>query len=228
MGRPIASKYFGNRNTDGSGVGGEQLAIHAGNSAVVYSAITSGTGYYTANAVATFSAPQITGGTLATGTPVLNGSGNVTGVLVTNVGSGYTSAPSVVITGANTSPAAITPTITTSSRTDAITVSAYLSVADNGSSAVASDIIKQTGARSYRVQNAQGSGKVKLVTSSPAAGECRITATDSDSGTYYVKKLESRTVTLLPVTGSQFLEDQQVVWTLDSAEAGVSVVIANN
>jgi hypothetical protein len=228
MGRPIASKYFGNRNTDGSGVGGEQLAIHAGNLAVVYSAITSGTGYYTANAVATFSAPQITGGILATGTPVLNGSGNVTGVLVTNVGSGYTSAPSVVITGANTSAASITPTITTSSRTDAITVSAYLSAADGGSSAVASDIVKQVGARRYKVQNAQGTGKVKLVTSVPAAGEMRITATDSDSGTYFVKKLESRTATLVPGTGTQFVTDQQVAWSLDSAVEDVSVVIANN
>jgi hypothetical protein len=107
-------------------------------------------------------------------------------------------------------------------------VSAYLSAADGGSSAVASDIVKQVGARRYKVQNAQGTGKVKLVTGSPAAGECRMTATDSDGGTYYVKKLESRTVTLLPASGTQFVEDQQVVWTLDSAEANVSVVIANN
>jgi hypothetical protein len=55
-----------------------------------------------------------------------------------------------------------------------------------------------------------------------------VKATDSDSGTYYVKKLESRTATLLPDTGTQFVEDQQVAWTLDSAEENVSVVIANN
>jgi hypothetical protein len=218
MGRPIASKYFGNRNTDG--VGGEGVAT-----ANVYVA---GTGYYSANAVVSFTAPQITGGSTATGTLSLNGSGNVTAVLITSAGSGYTSAPTATVTGANTSPATIGNLTLTSSVSDAITASAYLSADDGGSSAVASDIVKQVGARRYKVQNARGTGKVKLVTSSPAAGEMRITATDSDSGTYYVKKLESRTATLLPATGTQFVEDQQVAWTLDSAEENVSVVIANN
>lgn len=217
MGRPIASRYFGNRNTDG--VGGEGVAF-----ANVWIA---GTGYYTANVAVTFSAPQITGGTTATGTVSLNGSGNVSGIVITNAGTGYTSAPTASITGANAAPASANVALT-STVTDAITVSAYLSAADGGSSAVASDIIKQVGARRYKVQNAQGSGKVKLVTSAPAAGECRMTATDSAGGTYYVKKLESRTACLLPVTGTQFAEDAHVVWTLDSATVDVSVVISNN
>jgi hypothetical protein len=218
MGRPIASRYFGNRNTDG--VGGEGVATA--------NVFVAGNGYYSANAAVTFSAPQITGGSTATGTLTLNGSGNVTAVVITSAGSGYTSAPTAVVTGANVSLATVANIALTSSVSDAITASAYLSADDGGSSAVASDIVKQVGARRYKVQNAQGTGKVKLVTSSPAAGEMRITATDSASGTYYVKKLESRTATLLPVTGTQFVEDQQVVWTLDSAEENVSVVIANN
>lgn len=218
MGRPIASRYFGNRNTDG--VGGEGVATA--------NVFVAGTGYFEANAAVAFSAPQITGGSTATGTLTLNGSGNVTAVVITSAGSGYTSAPTALVTGANTSPATVANVTLTSSVSDAITASAYLAAADGGSSAVASDIVKQVGARRYKVQNAQGSGKVKLVTTAPAAGEMRITATDSDAGTYYVKKLESRTVTLLPDTGVQFVEDQQVVWTLDSAEENVSVVIANN
>jgi hypothetical protein len=218
MGRPIASKYFGNRNTDG--VGGEGVATA--------NVFVAGNGYFAANAAVTFSAPQITGGSTATGTLTLNGSGNVTAVLITSAGSGYTSAPTAVVTGANVSVATVANVALTSSVSDAITASAFLATADGGSSAVASDIVKQVGARRYKVQNAQGTGKVKLVTSAPAAGEMRITATDSDSGTYYVKKLESRTATLLPATGTQFVEDQQVVWTLDSAEENVSVVIANN
>jgi hypothetical protein len=218
MGRPIASKYFGNRNTDG--VGGEGVAT-----ANVFIA---GNGYFAANAAVTFSAPQITGGSTATGTLTLNGSGNVTAVLITSAGSGYTSAPTAVVTGANVSVATVANVALTSSVSDAITASAFLATADGGSSAVSSDIVKQVGARRYKVQNAQGTGKVKLVTSAPAAGEMRITATDSDSGTYYVKKLESRTATLLPATGTQFVEDQQVAWSLDAAEANVSVVIANN
>jgi len=218
MGRPIASKYFGNRNTDG--VGGEGVATA--------NVFVAGTGYFSANAAVTFTAPQITGGSTATGTLTLNGSGNVTAVVITSAGSGYTSAPTATVTGANTSPATVGNITLTSSVSDAITASAFLATADGGSSAVASDIVKQVGARRYKVQNAQGTGKVKLVTSAPAAGEMRITATDSDSGTYYVKKLESRTATLLPDTGTQFVEDQQVAWTLDSAEENVSVVIANN
>ena len=218
MGRPIASKYFGNRNVDG--VGGEGVAG--------VTILDGGDGYFEANAAVTFSAPQITGGTTATGTPVLDGNGSVTGVTITNGGTGYTSAPTAVFTGANANVATSNVVSLTSSVSDAITASAFLEVADGGSSAVASDIVKQVGARRYKVQNAQGIGKVKLVTTVPAAGEMRITATDSDSGTYYVKKLESRTVTLLPATGTQFAEDQKVAWTLDSAEENVSVVIANN
>jgi hypothetical protein len=215
MGRPIASRYFGNRNTNG--VGGEGVAT-----ANVYVA---GTGYYSANAAVTFSAPQITGGATATGTLTLNGSGNVSAVIVTSAGSGYTAAPTALVTGANVAVSIVGNIALTSSETATL---AFLSTADGGSSAVASDIVKQVGARRYKVQNAQGSGKVKLVTSAPAAGECRMTATDSDGGTYYVKKLESRTACLLPDTGTQFLEDAHAVWTLDSAEAGVSVVISNN
>lgn len=219
MGRPIASRYFGNRNTDGVGGEGVQYA----------NVWIAGTGYYTANVGVTFSAPQITGGTTATGTVSLNGSGNVSGIVITNAGTGYTSAPTASITGANASPASANVSLFASSTTDdAITVSAYLLVADGGSSAVASDIIKQVGARRYKVQNAQGSGKVTLVTSAPAAGECRMTATDSDGGTYYVSKLESRTACLIPNTGTQFTANAHVKWTLDSAEADVSVVISNS
>ena len=50
-----------------------------------------GTGYVTAPTV-TFSAPQMAGGTTATGVAVITG-GVVTGVTITNPGSGYTTAP---------------------------------------------------------------------------------------------------------------------------------------
>jgi hypothetical protein len=220
MGRPIASKYFGNRNTDG--VGGEGVA------SIALGGTNNSSGYTTGDAL-TFTAPQITGGTTAAGTVTANGAGYITAVTVTSAGTGYTSAPTVTAETGTQGTLTLTAALNAATTTqDAITVSAYLSAADGGSSAVASDIVKQVGARRYKVQNAQGTGKVKLVTGSPAAGECRMTATDSDSGTYYVKKLESRTVTLLPATGTQFVEDQQVVWTLDSAEEGVSVVISNN
>ena len=83
MGRPIKAINFG--SPKGTGVGGEGVQY-----ANVWLA---GTGYYSANAAVTFSAPQISGGTTATGTVTLNGSGNVTAISITNAGSGYTSAP---------------------------------------------------------------------------------------------------------------------------------------
>ena len=220
MGRPIASRYFGNRNTDGVGVEGVASVALGG---------TNNSSGYTTGAALTFTAPQITGGTTATGTVTANGAGYITAVTVTNAGTGYTSAPTVTAPTGTQGTLTLTASLIAASTTpDAITVSAYLSAADGGSSAVASDIVKQVGSRRYTVQNAQGTGKVRLVTSSPAAGECRMTATDSAGGTYYVKKLESRTACLLPVTGTQFAEDDHAAWTLDSAEANISVVIANN
>jgi len=57
------------------------------------------------------------------------------------------------------------------------------------------DIIKQTGSRSYLVQNSQGRGDVKLVataTNSLAKGQMNITATDYNNAIYLVKKLSSR------------------------------------
>jgi hypothetical protein len=63
-----------------------------------------GTGYIPAETTVTFGAPNVTGGIQATGTAVISG-GVITGVTVTNPGSGYTSAPAVTIasTGAGAS-----------------------------------------------------------------------------------------------------------------------------
>lgn len=220
MGRPIASKHFGNRNTDG--VGGEGVA------SIALGGTNNSSGYTTGGAL-TFTAPQITGGTTATGTVTANGAGFITAVTVTSAGTGYTSAPTVTAATGTQGTLTLTATLIAATTTpDAITASAFLATADGGSSAVASDIVKQVGARRYTVRNAQGTGKVRLVVTAPAAGEVRITATDSAGGTYFVKKLESRTATLVPDTGTQFVTDQQVAWSLDTATEDVSVVIANN
>ncbi|MCZ7380167.1 MAG: hypothetical protein O8C64_01115 [Candidatus Methanoperedens sp.] len=56
---------------------------------------------------------NITGGngTNATATATLNGTGSITGITVTNGGSGYNSTPTVIITGGNTSSATATATL---------------------------------------------------------------------------------------------------------------------
>ena len=220
MGRPVKSVYFGNRNSNG--VGGEGVLY-----ANVYLA---GTGYYTANVGVTFSAPQITGGTTAQGTVTLNGSGNVTAITVTVPGTGYTSAPVMTITGANASGALGNVRLYgTGVTANAINMTAYLSAADGGNSAVASDIVKQTGSKRYRVANAQGTGVVALVDNgSPTAGQGYIGATDSDGGTYYVKKLYDSTVFLTPDTGTQFAANTRVQWNITSPVASTSVTLDNN
>lgn len=210
MGRPIKKLYIGNRNTDG--VGGEGVA-----STTITGA---GTGYTTGDAV-TFSAPELPGGTTATGTVVAT-AGAVDSITITNAGSGYTSAPTVDLTAEGNGDATATAALTTGTQ-NAITVSAYVT---GGSSAVAGDIVSQKGSKTYRVTTAQGTSECKLVTSAPAEGEMRITATDSAGGTYYVKKLTNRTVVVLPGTGTQFDEDAKVKWA-DSATLNESVALTN-
>ena len=62
----------------------------------------SGAGYSSSSATVTFSAP--TTGTTATGTPIVS-SGKITGVTITNPGSGYTSAPTITFGGSHTTAA---------------------------------------------------------------------------------------------------------------------------
>jgi hypothetical protein len=113
MGRPIKSKYFGNRNypydneqTGGnSGVGGEKVA------AVVIS--NSGT-QYSAGTTAAFGAPNIKGGIQATASLEFGTNSNlgkIMSVTVTNAGSGYTAVPTLTLTTASTVTYASTGTI---------------------------------------------------------------------------------------------------------------------
>jgi hypothetical protein len=86
------------------------------NTYVISASIVNGGNGYSEGAVVTFSAPV--SGTTATGTVVVE-SGVITGVTMTNKGSGYTVAPSVTFTPATTK----TPTATGSAGAYTITVS---------------------------------------------------------------------------------------------------------
>lgn len=203
MGRPIKSVYFGNRNTDG--VSGEGVAT-----ATVG---VKGDGYWSANAAATFTAPQITGGTTATATLTFGNvtSGNIASVVITSAGSGYTSAPTLTITGANTTPASTFTVTLTTSTTDALTCNAWVTGDTIGR---VGDIIKQTGSRTFRVATATATSKCKLVTTAdgPAAeGEMTITATKSDTSTFNIAKINDRTV--YDSSGNQYQ------WVLGAANA---------
>jgi hypothetical protein len=211
MGRPIKKLFIGNRNS--TGIGGEGVA-----STTITGA---GTGYTTGEAV-TFSAPQLPGGTTATGTVVVT-AGAVDSITITNAGSGYTSAPTVDLSGEGNGDATATATLTTGTQ-NAIAISAYV---PGGSSAVAGDIVAQKGSKTYRVTTAQGTGECVLVAAAiPTEGQMNITATDSAGDTYYVKKLTNRTVVLLRATGTEFETDAKVKWG-DTAILNTQVSITN-
>jgi len=103
----------------------------------------------------------------------------------------------------------------------------------NGTIGQQADIVSQRSARRYKVTNATETDVCRLVANAAVVsaggprgpGEMTITATDSDAGTYLVKKLDSRTATLYPNTGTQFVEDEQVVWTSTGVAASNSSAI---
>jgi hypothetical protein len=226
MGRPLHKKYFGNTNyiTTGEGVGGEGVAsVTIGGSWANFADATT---------TVTFSAPQIAGGETATGTATIV-AGAVTAVVVTNSGSGYTSAPTVTIEdsdgGAETTGTA-TAVLTSgaSARQNAIAAYAFVT----GGSNKLGDIVKQVSSRRYKVSTADGTMVCSLVTDgvANAAGEMTITATDSSGKTYYVAKLTSRKAVLVPfgTTGHEFVSGTSVRWTFGTAVLNTSVTIANN
>jgi hypothetical protein len=215
MGRPIKQKFF-DPKADTAADGSSRILI-GGESVGSLTFSNRGEGYYSANVAITLGAPNLPTGVQATvSSIVLFGNGAINTFTVSG-GTGYTSAPAVAITGANTTPAAATATLT-SVVTNVIATTAFIPAANGGSSAVAGDIVKQVGARRYKVITAQGTGKCKLVTTTPSAGTMTIIATDSQGSTYYVKKLEENTATLVQNTngGSGFDYDtgEKAKWSL--------------
>jgi hypothetical protein len=220
MGRPIKNQYLNPDKEDGVGArrpgqGGEK----------VYRVDISdgGTGYYTANATVSFTAPQLVGGTTATGTVTLDGSGNVTAVVLTNVGSGYTSAPTVAFLGANSAAASGTAVLTTANVANALAANAWLTGGTVGVTNV--DILKQRGSRTFMVNDGTRTGLAKLVTTDTpeAAGQMVLTATFANAATFAVAKITNRVV--YNSAGTKFL------WTLGAASSSTepkTVTITNS
>jgi len=191
MGRPIKKRYFGSRANSENGtlgaVGGEQIA------SVV--ALATGTGF-TATTAVVFKTPDIAGGNKAVGTlNILNGGINPTNpVTFTDYGTGYLNTTSIYSFVGSGSGGVLGVSLTTTVP-NAIACVAW--VPTDTAQRSNADIIKQEASHRYNVQVNNGStilsGQCKLVsTSTLAAGQMYITATDSASGTYYVTKLTSR------------------------------------
>ena len=229
MGRPINKKFFGNLRapytdiptSQASGVGGESVATIAINN--------SGTLYTTSTTLnLTFSNPQITGGTKATGRVTTNEAGNVATVTLLTAGTGYTTAPTVTVNGGTTGTTATFTISLTSNTQNAIAFTSYLTT---GSGAfTGGDIHKQEASRRYLVENSQGIGQCKLVTTDTLTkGTMNIIATDFSGATYWVKKLTARRVTLVnrTSTSTALVSGGSTGWTLGAA-TGTIVTIASN
>ena len=210
MGRPIKKKFFGNLNPGGAG--GEGVSL-----------VTIGTNpVSTLTVTVVFGAPSIAGGVTAAGTAVKTGN-TVTSVLITTAGSGYTSAPTVTFTGTGMTVIGNATATLTTSALNAISVTAFI---PTGSSAVASDIVKQEASRRYLVTNAQGTGQCRLTAvgnASLVAGQMNLLATDTLGSTYYVTKLTARRATLSTATnvgGFEYTSGAVSGWTLGAATTG--------
>ncbi len=210
MGRPIKSKYFGTQK--GKGTGGEGVSL-----------VTIGTApVSTLTVTVSFSAPDLPGGTQATGTAVKTGN-TVTSVTIDTAGAGYLSAPTVTFTGTNMTTVGDGTSTLTASVSNVIKARAFLT----GGSALVADIDEQVASKKYRVQTTDGTGVVRLVstvTSALVAGQMNILATDANGSTYWVKKLTARRAVVVQSTASgsfAFDNNESVGWTLGSASAGV-------
>jgi hypothetical protein len=127
MGRPIKEKFFGNTNSPYSnqaqggvtGVGGEGVTTVALNN--------TGTLYTTSTTLgATFSAPNIPGGVAGTAQVTTNALGNIASVTLVSAGTGYTSAPTLAVTGGTTGTLATFTVALTSNRQNAIKGEAFI------------------------------------------------------------------------------------------------------
>ena len=230
MGRPLNKKFFA--NTNAVGVGGEGVASVAAVTGLV--GMVAG-GPFTILA-ADITAPQITGGAkpVLTFTALSTTTGSVS---VVSAGSGYTAAPTVTVRGSLAGGSTtVTPTATLSaSRVNGIKCETQFAAGDT--EITTGDVVKQQGSRRYKVQTSQGTGFFTLVTTeAKAAGEMSIKATDSDGNTYFVAKLTSRKVLLVPAAnvhggtttiGSQFASGASAKWTFGSAVANTTVTIDN-
>lgn len=229
MGRPINHRYFGDLNknatTQGNQTGGEGVA-----SVTIASPIAATLD--AATVTVTFSAPQIAGGRRATGTAVIDGSKDLTGITITDPGTGYTAVPTISIVDSDDSETlsltsgsgGVTVALTASTQ-NALSVQARFSGTNRTSG---NDIVRQVGSKRFIVKTQDGQRVFTLVTRTPAAaGEMAIVATDADGATYWVSKLYNRTCRLVNKTGTPLFGDGvKVKWGLTTASGVVSITNA--
>lgn len=206
--------HMGPGSIDGNGFG--LVFSIAASSYAVSTASVDSEGTYTAvptNPVATTVDPA--GGTGAT----LTAHWGVKSITMTENGSGY-------ITVADAAPSFSSGTAAGTSVLEATQENAIVGV--NLATGDIVDIVKQESSDSYWVNTGSDVILLDLAPSNASYG-LYIEATDSDGDTYWVRKLEARTVTLGTEggTGVQWTDYGRAQWTFGTPVAGVSVTIRN-
>jgi hypothetical protein len=166
----------------------------------------------------------------------------VSGIEITEKGSGYTSVSDAAITFSS-GIASYTSVLTTdsgapgSSTNQENAIIAYAKINDSITNAEVADIIKQRGTKRFKVKTATGTAICELKSGalSPSAstdtGKMTIGAVDDTNGTYYVTKIGGRRCTVVQNNGTAFATNSSVPWVLSksdpSYDAATTVVIAN-
>jgi hypothetical protein len=233
MARSLNQKYFGNRNigttgTTDNGIGGEGVA------SITLGGVNNSSGY-ALNDPIEISAPNLPGGVQATAkVTALGASNSITAITVTEKGSGYTSVPTVTESvGGVQGTLTFTAVLTTdtgnvgSSTNQENAITPFAKTTSGGTSKIA-DIIRQVGARRFKVKTADGTAICALKASAvTTAGEMTITATDSAGGTYFVTKITARKVTVTQGTGTQFATGASVPWSFSAPTVNQTLRVAN-
>jgi hypothetical protein len=155
--------------------------------------------------------------------------------VINEKGSGYGGGETITVTLANSAAGTVpagTIVLTTdtgnvgsaTNQENAIVI--YANTTANGSKI--GDIVRQVGARRFKVKTADGTAICKLKSSAVSAvGQMTITATDSAGGTYFVTKISAHKVTVTQGTGSQFATGASVPWSFNSPVAGQTLRVEN-
>ena len=233
MARSLNQKYFGNRNIGTTGAGDDNIGGQ-GVASITLGGVNNSTGY-ALNDPINIGAPNLPGGVQATArVSALGASNSITAIEVTQKGSGYTSAPAVTESvGGVQGTLTFTAVLTTDSgavgsstnQENAITLFAKTTT---GGTSQRADIIRQVGARRFKVRTADGPAICKLKDSAVSAqGEMTITATDTTNGTYFVTKISAHKVTVTQGNGTAFATGASVPWTFVSPAPAGYVTIPN-
>lgn len=170
------------------------------------------------------------------GTFLIDATLKIVNTVINEKGSGYTGNETFTVTLANSATGTVpagtivltTDTGSVGSSTNQENAFVPYAKTTSGGTSKAADIIRQVGARRFKVKTADGTAICELKGSAvSAAGEMTLTATDSAGGTYYVTKIGGRRATVTRGTGTQFATGASVPWTFGSATANTTIKVTN-